>query len=328
MKAEVRRLSESGSGMGILPMVPMVHRQDADVIWRDFLKSIGLFQGRFIFTVLVLGMLAWLPQARADFAKFDDFETYEPGDINGRGNWVTNRSTAAVVTADPTRPDNNVLHHFDYLGTAYNPNANIAQGTTATLFLRFYYDSTNNDTVFGLSDVTAPNLYINTFGDFEAQVGLYNSSTLRLRDGYWGTTPTGDSFGPDSAGLEVATHAMNPGAWYNFWMVVDNSADTIRLFMQSDDDLDFAQQTEFFSRDGTISFRNGVASNDLPSILIRTYTYSLYPSVYFDDFYIDRSGVNLANPIPEPAISTLALLAALGLLGRRVIAPRKGSGKE
>ena len=258
-----------------------------------------------------LGAGLWLVttlSAPAAFTLVDDLEALSIGPIGGQGGWVAVGSaaqqTSQVVTNDPLNINNKVMRQLG-TGAAFLYNSggplNIPEGASGTFFLRFYTDSASNDEVFGLTDVTTPNATVGNFGDFEAQSGVLNNA-LRVRD---------------AGSNQSVSSALDVGVWYNLWMVIDNSSDTWQLYIQSDNDADFLTQTQFSSTDGTINFRNGVASNPLLSFEVRNSNQGA-TSVYYDDLYIDATGANLANPtVPEPASTTILALGGLALLFRR-----------
>ncbi|MEO5716452.1 MAG: cadherin domain-containing protein [Luteolibacter sp.] len=226
--------------------------------------------------------------AQANFTLVEDFQSHVTGsDVDTAHGWVSSADTVAVVTADPVTPNNKALHRTGNGGASKSGSPiNIAQGSTATFFLRVLRDSAGNDDVFGLSDVSNPNL-AGDFGVFEAQSGV-NGTSLRIRDG----------------GSLQSPVSMAAGTWYNLWIVVNNATDTWRFYLQSDDDPAFFNQTEFTSTDGTINFRNPPGTNALVSFLAKATGGT--NSVYYDDIYIDTAGSNLTLP-PFPGNMPVAV---------------------
>ncbi len=276
-------------------------------------------------------------QTRADFTLIDDFESYAAGSpISGQGAWLAEAATnpvAAGVSIDPLNPGNRVLNigdggfiggrlgHRETINT--NPALRIAQGSTATLFFRLAWDSADVDLSVGMTDVANPisDVIFNSFTQFESQLAVTFA-------------PGFDKLGVrDNSGLKVLTTDVQPLEWYNVWMVIDNAADTTQVYLQggafTDPTLlDSAGQTSFL-------FRNGVDNNDLITFFIATgrNTDNLPPNptenigpVYLDDLYIDTTGINLTNPVPEPAglalgsmaLGSLALFAARKRYHRRL----------
>ena len=192
-----------------------------------------------------------------------------------------------------------LLHSGVSLNT-YNSAAaiNIANNTTGTLFFRVRMGANDINTNFGLTDVDAPS----DFADFRAQ-GRAMGNKLDTRDGggFANLTTTGDGTGDEADQLN---------AWYNVWMVVNNQNNTVQYHVQSDDDSNFSTQTQLFKPGGgDIAFRSGTTAI-LDRLFLKNNTSGTPGTVYFDDFWIDTTGVNLAV-VPEP--STLVLLGiALG----------------
>ncbi len=238
--------------------------------------------------------------ASAAFVLIDDFESYTVGStINGQGSWTSNNAANTVV-ADPAGGANKVLSFAAKDSSVFNSAAaiSIANNTTGTLFFSFRMDTAASDVSTGLTDVNTPA----SFNDFRAQARTGNGSgKLDTRDGgaFRPLTTTGAAGGDEADNLE---------AWYHLWMVINNTSDTVEYWVQSDSDADFATQTQLFASE-TINFRTAT-TDVLDRLYLRSGTGNSV--VYLDNFWIDTAGVNLTNPIPEPA--SLALLGLGGLL--------------
>ncbi len=283
------------------------------------------FPQRLLAALLSLpGGLLFASHSQADFTLVDNFEAYVTGNpIHGQGDWQAERTgdpVSAGVTVDPLNPPNRVMNIGDggfvggRLGHRETINTDsalkIAQGTTATLFFRLAWNTSEVDLSVGMTDVNNPinDAIFNSFTQFESQLQLAFSpgfDKLAARDG---------------GSFDTLTTAVSPLEWYNVWMVIDNAADMTQIYLQggafaAPTLLDAGGQTSF-------AFRNGVAGNDLVTFFIATgrNTDNLPPNptenigpVYFDDLYIDTTGVNLANPVPEPGSIVLGLLGACTL---------------
>jgi len=232
----------------------------------------------------------------------EDFDGGTVGNALGtadNGNtWQTGASAGNATYQNDPAGGSNVVGAFD--GTdglpleKYLDIADIANNTNGTLFYRFYAptgagtDAFNH--AFGLSDVATPN----SFGSFE--------TTQQVA----GTTP--DLTARNGGGYDDVGD-VTKDTWYNLWMVVDNTADTYDMYVNTG--TGGALAGDLVANDA--AFRNGTSSA-LTTIFFRTgATITTGLDVYYDDIYIDTTGVNLANPIPEP--STYALLAGLATLG-------------
>ncbi len=223
------------------------------------------------------GMLlgaAW--QAQAAFTPVETFDALTNGAIGGQNGWVVTAgdTTTSTVVVDPDNAINKVLKHTGN-NDAYKllPTA-IPDASTGTMFYRVRLISTSNDVSVGFSDENPPSL--TAFGTYEVQPNF--SGSFRARDG----------------GTNRTIFTMVAGAWYKVWAVADTTADTFRLYVQSDGDAAYATQTELISSDGTWNFRNAPAANPLQGFVIMSN--SSNTSFYLDDLHIDAAGQNLADP--------------------------------
>ena len=227
----------------------------------------------------------------AEFVLIDDFEAYADGDsISSKADWNNN----GTVDTDPADGTNLVLSFSPSNGIGYygGSDIKIADNTTGTLLYRARLTSGGQAFGMGMSDETAPN----PWDSFEAQLTWDETgSPISVRDGS----------GPHP---EATT---TDDAWYNVWMVIDNTNDEYDVYLQSDDDANFSSQTQIADDAG---FRNGSANNDLVSFFMRTNA-GTGSVLYIDDIKLDNTGKNLA--IPEPASLTLFILGGLALTRRR-----------
>jgi hypothetical protein len=228
------------------------------------------------------------------FFMVDNFETRTVGGISGQGGWSSLYST---VNVDATDPNNKVLGSPLNNDVTYFPVL-LPQGSTGTLFMRLYSQNINPDTqngdniYWGLSDVAAPV----SAADFEVEMARKTSA---------GGTPLGMGenignrplLGPNTLTNFVAF------TWYKLWLVVDNSADTYKVYMQGGD---LAQPTlligDSYYETNPFIFRGGVAANDLVTFLIITSAHQPTAAFQFDDLYM-ALGENLSDPLPRPVLS-------------------------
>jgi len=188
----------------------------------------------------------------------------------------------------------------------------LPEGDTGTFFGRYYATSTDTNVAFGLSTespASLPDPGPIGFGSINTTTFVFDG---RLRGSDADTVVTTLTGG--------GNEADNVGAWYNFWIVVDNGANTVQTYIQSDDDSDFATQT-LMSSSGTGGFRVPT-TDELVSLVFRADVTSgsngNNQTVLFDDIWFDAAGSNLANPIPEPGSLALGLIVGLaGVVGRR-----------
>ncbi len=274
---------------------------------------------------IALGLLAaaaaWAGPAQAAFVKFDDFNSYPVGQLSGQGpagnTWTaqTGATVAAFGGDNVANVNNNAIPNYRSLTPAglSIPNAN----TATTVYWNFNQAgaTTNNNWNFIVTDDAAP---IDTAGTSEVQ---FNYDATQAPAG--GTTTwrarNGGAFVFLSAdGTAAGRISPKADTQYNVWFVINNSANTYKIFMQSDGDPLLASVTQMKSDGGVtdFGFRNGAATNDLITANMGNGGTS---AIRFDDVYVDTSGQNLANPVAVPEPASIAGLAAatLGLLLRR-----------
>jgi hypothetical protein len=239
------------------------------------------------------------------FVLVDNFNNLTPGPLNGQNGWVS--GSLWSVVASPTGGDGNAAAGLFSTSTttgAYKllspviDNAN----TAATLFFRLRREGAVN-TSSGLSDDPTGSL----FGSFEAQLNSQSTDVFNVRDG--------GAFDPLGAG------SFANSAWYNVWMVVNNSTDTYQLWLDTGNfgnpstALTHVPDPNGGAGDFTFGFRNGgPAANPLNAVLFAIGSdANSNGTLYVDDIYVDVAGQNLTNPVPEPTVA--ALIPAVALVG-------------
>lgn len=253
--------------------------------------------------------------AEAAFVLFEDFQALTPGNLNGQGGWTANATNVNVATVSGTlvaQVGQPAAVASNYRGLG---GSSIANGTTGTVFFQWQRGAGNGPNYnIGLTDLAAPG---NVAGDFEIQLNMQATGVLNAR----------------SAGAFVGLAFTNGGptfvpltdTMYNFWLVVDNTADTYQVWVQSDGDANTLSQVQLVNPtggSGTFGFRNGVAANSIQTFLFGAGATTNNALIAHDNIYVDTAGANLANPIPEPAgIAAVAL--GLGLAGFAVARRRR-----
>ena len=246
-----------------------------------------------------LTKLSWLASALwalstpawAGWQVIDGFEAANLGTLNNQNGWV---GTAATVIVDP----DNAGNQLGWFAATANQSSNlrlaspITNGTTATLFLKLRVDTDNNDTATpvlnwsaGMAD-TITGTVNGEFADYEAQL---NQNRDAGNPGY-------NQVRVRSGGSFIQMADLHPTQWYKVWMVIDNAADTVQVYLQGGQ---FPTPTQMVV--GGVSafgFRNGAAANNLTHFFVRNTTVNSGP--FLDDLYIDYAGQNLTEPSSVP----------------------------
>lgn len=246
------------------------------------------------------------------FILVENFDSLATGPLGGQNGWTAGSlwSVAAAPTGGSGQSGAG-LFSTSSTQAAYKfldpviTNSN----TAATLFFRLRREGLVN-TSSGLSDDPAGTL----FGNFEAQINSQSGTNFNVRD-----AGVFDNLGANSF--------LNT-TWYNVWMVVNNTTDTYRLWMDVGNfGSPSTAQTAIADPNGgagdfEFTFRNsggGLESNPLNGVLFAIGSdANSNGTFYIDDIYVDTAGQNLTNPVPEPsAVALLGGASLLGLLRRR-----------
>jgi PEP-CTERM motif len=246
----------------------------------------------------------------------DDFQTYSTGLVSGGasgGVWTPLLGITAPPNADTGTIQNESGNLLLTLGSTtagsgvYRALPSAIPGSTAatTLFMRTRANDTGVNASIGLSDVAAPT-DANNFAVFEPQMRMINTSGANLRF----NVRNGGAF----TDLTTPT-AITVGQWYNVWMVVNTVADTWNIYINTGT----ADATVADLKMSGIGFRDTTDSNTaLSTILVYTGATAIGGSMAasVDDFF-SSDGLNLANPIPEPATMTMMVLGLGSLFLRK-----------
>ena len=295
-------------------------------------KNMRIKSGSYGLVLLALAGFGIGSRAGAAFVLVDNFDGYVVGsDINGQGSWTANTigGTVSTVVTNPGGAGNSLsLPAFqsspgDPSNYVYNnsSNINIANGSTGTLFYQFRFQGAGIlNSSHGIAD-RAPASGTD-FAAFEVQVRNGNASlSQEYNDMY---VRDGGSFEGLTSGVGGGSPELTSGAWYNFWLVADNTSDTFAIYIQSDQDSNFSTQTQMTSGGDALNFRNGTTSalNSFFAINAPTQAQALY----FDNIHVDNSGSNLLNPIAVPEPSGLALMV-MGF-GGLIFVHRRKTGRR
>ena len=230
--------------------------------------------------------------ASAAWLLVDDFNRADSSTLgtatNGQS-WTDSTGVASI--------SNNVAQVTDDGGAiAVNMGNTIANNTTGTTFFQFRY--TNNlEFDMGFLNYSGSTLNSNRATTIVAQWDDTTSDEI-ARGAYGGSDPDTNSV------------ALTQDTWYNVWIVADNTADEVTYYLNTG--TSDASTSNLFTTNISGDFRNTISGT---IDLFGFDPFSDYADgaiVEIDNIYVDNTGANLINAIPEP--STFALVAgALGL---------------
>jgi hypothetical protein len=172
--------------------------------------------------------------AQAAFQVVDDFDSLTLGNINGQNGWDV-MLTSGEVVLDPAGGSNQALKVTTESGTLHKA-ASVAQDTTRMLFLRLRFEE-HGQFSFGLSHLLNPD----EFGDFGPELGMAAATAsdpnndFRVANGL-------------TTGIYDVLETLTPTTWYNTWVLVDTTADTYQVWMNSDPGSD-AQASDQLAND-------------------------------------------------------------------------------
>jgi len=177
----------------------------------------------------------------------------------------------------------------------------IANNTTGTVFFRFR---------------STPAAWLQTaiyLTDWQPNSALWYNNDQAGLYGRWNISPDGTALLPhhDTGG---ATQDIDGATWYNVWIVANNTANTYDLHLSQGSD-DAIGDTTSFTAGTNIPFRS--AADDLDYIFFADPDGNSTTGIVLDDIYVDTTGVNLTNAVPEPSSAALLGLGGIALILRR-----------
>lgn len=202
--------------------------------------------------------------AQATWLEQDTFESYTAGAPPGMP-WTLSGS-GITVEADSLGNSGQFLAQGGESGATLRralTEAIPADSTAATLFYRFRTSGGSENQSIGLTDVATPSIW----NDFRVQIGIVDN-VLTIRDG----------------GV-FRDFPIAGNTWYRLWMVVNNHANTYRLFLQGTDDAEPVLIT--VAGQSTFAFRAN-SSGPLSTLFGRVFGRlgsGTFGPVYYDDFY-------------------------------------------
>lgn len=234
-------------------------------------------------------------EARAAFALVDDYEGYTAGSNGTAAGWTqgfpgggSNGTTSAINTSALATGQGAI---FTYGGSGGQINyltvpTIAAEGTTGTLFFQAAWASTGSDVLFATGRSGA-----GAYGDLATLFRVPSDLILEVHNsGAYANTST-----------TVANSTI-----YNFWVVINNTANTWDLHYST------GTASPTLIQSG-ITFRNTTAGA-INTLYIGTNSGS---APVIDNIFVDSTGSNLANPVPEPSALLLGAVGAAAVFRRR-----------
>jgi hypothetical protein len=258
------------------------------------------------------------------FTLMTDFEDISSGttvaalkDANANS-WqgTNNASTSSKITFFPETVDNKVLEvsyssQSNYIAMIFPSGLEITGGTTGTVFFQAYFsDPTTTGISFGVGSTSAGG----NPDRMQSQIQL-TGGALKV---YSGSSNSLSVTGPTS---------IISGEWYSFWILLNSPVEgSYEVYLQHGDSKLIKMVTAGLTKG--FSFRNfdnvDWENYDTNRFSI-SFTSSNSAITYFDNFWIDPTGLNRTNPlIPEP--TTYAFVGVVGLLA--AIATRRRRWKK
>lgn len=243
----------------------------------------------------------------AEWVKVDDFQSYPQDNLpTGAGAWTVPNSQPTHVTVSPDLLAENTQaiklqrrsevesEQHDILYTT--GAVNIAPGQTGTVFLRFMVES-GHDQSFGSASGDRPQM-------LNLVISLTNGTLTagNPRAGIWiicRKTGPCSVYGLGSESIPQDVVLVRRNQWYRLWLVVENTpgGENSAAYVQEEGTDEEPKvvpgAVTVPSTEGTTGLLNtvGVVKSNASGLV----------DAWFDDFYVDNSGVNLRNPLAGAA---------------------------
>lgn len=165
----------------------------------------------------------------------------------------------------------------------------VLEGNTGTLFFQLQTGAGNHDNSFGLSDQATP--AAGDFPAFEAQAAVITG--LVVRDG----------------AVVRATGDYPRNQWMNVWVMADNAADQVRVWVESP--VGGTGQVEITNDGGVdpFNFRNGTVDALATALFIISPNGPDNGLLHLDNLYVDAKAMNLTTPAAAKPTAGLSILS-------------------
>jgi len=239
--------------------------------------------------------------AQAGFSLVDNFDSGTAGTPLSvyAAKWSANSDYK--VALDPLNPANKMgsiarINTPNNWGTAidFGSANSIAVGTTGTVFFRVMV-GTNAGTNFGM--------YLEN--------GIGTDTSKRQVSAYYNIGPLFER--GNSSNTAVTTTgftSMTKNVWYDFWYVASNTASnpTFTVYAAKEGASPIAQTLLSNGIGSVQTFMNNPASGVLLQglMFLESSGNNGTTDFYFDDIYVDNTGVNLTNPTLSPPLAAYA----------------------
>lgn len=230
------------------------------------------------------------PALQAAWQLIEDFEGMTYGALNGKNGWVA--SSKAVVQSDGTANAVAAYRNSGPVGTyerLYKSGAMVNNATTGTIFFMFYATGDILRHYVGMTDKGSP-----------ANEGAL-AALVRLDKG--GELAGKFEFRVSDGGGFDGYRQLNTATWYSVWMVLRNgtASATERYDVYLTPGFSPALPGDLVFANATFPFVCGNLSNVCGLAESRS-PYTSVTNVWLDYLYLDKAGVNLTHPVPEPCL--------------------------
>ena len=228
------------------------------------------------------------PALQAAWQVIDDFEGMAYGALNGKNGWVASGKVA--VQSDGTANAVAAYRNSGPVGTyerLYKSGTLVNNATTGTIFFMVYATGDILRHYVGMTDKGSP-----------ANDGAL-AALVRLDKG---GEPAGKfEFRVSDGGGFDGYRQLNTATWYSVWMVLRNgtASATERYDVYLTSGFSPALPGDLVLANATFPFVCGNLSNFCGLAESRS-PYTSVTNVWLDYIYLDKSGVNLTHPVPEP----------------------------